>query len=228
MTLAIAMFGIDGLVLGTDSRVTGGEVGRADTSEKFLQVNRDTGVMTFGFASPGYEGISRLVEDVKRRRVELSRFSQIRDHAHGIFRETYGRFVSGQTVPAPEGSLGFILAGYDSVETNQFRIVSFMSPEFVPQEIIMPFFLTAQWHIAQYILLKVYFPEATVELLKDMAVFVIAETMSVHADVGGPMQLAIVDRAGGFQRLAEREIGQIITKNQTRFSRWRQIVQEAL
>ena len=54
MTLAMALRAYDGLVLATDSRATGGPQQSVDTSEKFLQVNRDVGVMTYGLAVPGY------------------------------------------------------------------------------------------------------------------------------------------------------------------------------
>ena len=67
MTLAMALRAIDGLVLAADSRVSGKD-GTADTSEKFMQVNRDIGVMTYGLAQPGNRGISRLEDKVGQNR----------------------------------------------------------------------------------------------------------------------------------------------------------------
>ena len=89
MTLAMALRAYDGLVLATDSRATGGPRLSVDTSEKFLQVNRDIGVMTYGLAGPGYTGISRLVEAVKSKREELTYFRPIADAAGDVFRGAY-------------------------------------------------------------------------------------------------------------------------------------------
>ena len=59
MTLAFALRGSDGLVLAADSRVTSAEF-TEDTSTKFLQINREIGVVTFGLAVVGFNAINRL------------------------------------------------------------------------------------------------------------------------------------------------------------------------
>jgi len=133
MTLAMALRAYDGLVLATDSRATGGAHQSVDTSEKFLQVNRDVGVMTYGLAVPGYAGISRLVETVKSKREELTYFKPIADEAGSIFQAVYNEWLGGEKqqgreVP-PDLKVGFILGGYDSA-ANQFKISHWESPEF--------------------------------------------------------------------------------------------------
>ncbi len=233
MTLAFALRGSDGLVVAADSRVTGSE-GTADTSVKFLQVNREVGVITYGLAEPGYLAITRLVDTVNRgssfppeRRIVY--FSDIAKTAEKIFKEEFNKFYEKikKTFPdiKPEDrslTLGFILAGYDSNETNQFKVLSFQWPKFEKEE--RPDVLAAQWHIAQYLLIKFYYPEMDVEQLKRLAVFFLVETEIVEPTVGGPFQVAVVTLEHGFQRLSEKEVRQLITENQLRFAKFRRVL----
>jgi hypothetical protein len=95
MTLAFALRGTNGLVLGADSRVTSFE-GTADTSTKFLQVNREVGVLTYGLAEVGYKAITQLVDKVNRtsdfigvKKKRIVHFSEIAELADGIFKQTF-------------------------------------------------------------------------------------------------------------------------------------------
>ena len=226
MTLAMALRAIDGLVLATDSRITG-KHGTADTSEKFLQVNRDIGVMTYGLAQPGYEGISQLVVEVTQNK--WAHFSKIADEAAVIFQNSCTSWLKRQKEERLCGVIGFILAGYDSLETNQFRIMHYeITPD--PER---PFrftkkafpgdLLAAQWHIARYLLTKLYYPEITVNELAGLAVFIIAETMTVEETVGGPIQMATVSQTVGFQRVHEQDVVRLLQSHQKQFAHFRQI-----
>ena len=226
MTLAIALRTINGLVLGADSRVT--SVGlindmptpiTRDVSEKFLQVNRDVGVLTYGLADPGYGGISRLVATAKQNPSgAFTTYSGISRNAASVFKEEYESWRLKQTSPilAP---VGFILAGYDSVESNKFRVTSYQSPDFTANESVPPAFLAGQWHVSQYLIQRLYSPELTVETVVDMAVFLFLETMCVEETVGGPIQLATVTLERGFQRLHEDDIQQVIRRLQRKIGR---------
>jgi len=234
MTLALALRGIDGLVVGTDSRVNSVEVDQSagqvrqvtrDTSEKFLQVNRDIGVMTYGLAEPGYSGISRLAEEAKRKR--FPSFQDIETAARAIFQTEFNNWVTSQPQPeiAAQGVVGFILAGYDSVHTNQFKVTSFQSAEgFQVKEIVIPTFLAAQYHIAHYLAGKLFYPEMMVEQLKQLAVFLMLETMSAEITVGGPIQLATVTLRNGFQRITEEEIHELIRTCQPKIQTTRKLL----
>jgi 20S proteasome alpha/beta subunit len=224
MTLAMALRAVDGLVLATDSRITG-RGGTADTSEKFLQVNRDIGVLTYGLAQPGYEGISQLVSEVNQNR--WAHFSKIAGEAARIFQNSYESWLAKQREKQFHGVVGFILAGYDNLETNQFRIMHYeITPD--PEQ---PFrkrsipgdLLAAQWHIARYLLTKFYYPEMTVSELAELAVFLIAETMIVEETVGGPIQMATVTQTAGFQRVHQQDIVCMLQSYQERFAHFNQI-----
>lgn len=236
MTLAMALQGSNGLVLSTDSRVSSVEVDPAtgqpkiitrDTSEKFLQVNRDIGVLTYGLAEPGYSGISRLVEEAKRQR--FPSFQAIENVAQGIFGTEFNSWVTRQPNPqlASQGVVGFILAGYDSVETNQFRVTSFRSSDgFRAEAVVNRTFLAAQFHIAQYLIHKLYYPEMTVEQLKELTVFLMLETMTAETTVGGPIQAATVTLRNGFQRVVEDEIHDLQEKCQAKIQAFRRVLLE--
>jgi 20S proteasome alpha/beta subunit len=217
MTLALALRGADGLVLATDSRVTGGAQRSADVSQKFLQVNRDLGVMTYGLAIPGYRGMARLVNEANppnQRR--LAYFSEISDLAANIFRAEFETWIAGLTPeerePVQGQSVGFILAGYDSNETSQFRILHWSSPTFESED--RADVLAAQWHISGFLSKLLYYPEISVAHLKRLAVLCLTETSAVEFSVGGPIQMATVTLAEGFKRIYEQEIQHVLLKNQ--------------
>jgi len=229
MTLAMALRAYDGLVLATDSRATRGPHPSDDTSEKFLQVNRDTAVMTYGLAVPGYTGISRLVETVKSRREELTSFRPIASAARSVFQAAHEEWVNaererGHDVPADQ-IVGFILSGYDSA-TNQFKISHWESPGFQEREYPEGDLLAAQWHVARLLMSKLFFPEISVEQLSELAVFLLVETAISEPAVGGPLQLATITLSQGFQRLHEKDINEILRRSQKPFCAFRKALLE--
>jgi 20S proteasome alpha/beta subunit len=228
MTLAMALRAYDGLVLATDSRATSGPRRFDDTSEKFLQVNRDIGVMTYGLAVPGYAGISRLVETVKSKRDELTYFRPIADVAGNIFRSAYNDWLKGEQqereIPA-DLKVGFILGGYDST-TNQFGISHWESPEFHERQFPEGDLVAAQWHISRFLVEKLFYPEMSVEKLRELAVFLLVETSISEPTVGGPLQLATITLSQGFQRLHEKDINEILRRSQKRFCLFHKILLE--
>lgn len=231
MTLALALRGSDGLVLASDSRVTSAE-GREDTSEKFLQVNRDTGVMTYGAAEPGYAGISSLVQETKAQPEDYSTFDTISEAAARIFRSRYESWEEQLELPELDRqqiSLGFVLGGYDHVK-NIFRVVRYSAADdFQPNEVRdTPTFAAAQWNIAQFLFDILYYREMTVEQLVDLAVMVLLETQSTEETVGGPIQLATVTLDKGFQRLHEEDIRPIVRRSQPRIARLRSALLSSL
>jgi hypothetical protein len=182
MTLAFALRGSNGLVLGADSRVTSFE-GTADTSTKFLQVNREVGVLTYGLAEVGYKAITELVDVVNRtsdfsgvRKKRIVHLSEITEKADGIFKQTFTDWIDDRRKnnidlqpDDPRLVTGFILGGFDLNETNQFKIFSWQSPHFQREE--RPDIIAAQWHISQYLVNHLYYFEMNVEQLKRLAVF---------------------------------------------------------
>lgn len=217
----MALRAADGLVLAADSRVSGGDPGSADVSQKFLQVNRDIGILTYGLAIPGERGMRRLIAEVNppyQRR--MAYFSDISDAARTVLKEEYDSWILN--LPAEDRPnvrhlrVGFILAGYDSHETNQFIILHLESPNFELQ--VRDDILAAQWHIAQYLSSLFYYREMTVDQLKQLIVLLLTETAAVEPTVGGPIQIATVSLSEGFKSLHDEEINRILKGNQDKHS----------
>lgn len=237
MTLAFALRGSNGLVLAADSRVSLAEGNTADTSIKFLQINREVGVVTYGLAVPGYHAITKLAEEVNRTLTfggvgsaperRMVYFSDIAKAGEKVFKaefdDFYASLTNGVENPIPKGDLrlqtGFILAGYDSNETNQFKILNWVSPDFKRSERID--ILAGQWPVSQYLENILYYHEMDVEQLKRLAIFLLVETETVAPSVGGALQVATITLENGFQRLNEQEIRKLICENQFRFAEFR-------
>jgi len=60
-------------------------------------------------------------------------------------------------------------------------------------------------------------------VLAELAIFVIAETMTVEETVGGPIQMAVITQAAGFQRVHQQDIICMLQSHQKRFARFNQI-----
>lgn len=239
MTLAFALRGSNGLVLGADSRMSG-PTGTADTSTKFLQVNREIGVLTYGLAEAGYTAINRLVDQVNaysdftgQSNQKIVHWSDIVKEAAKIFKDTFNekfseikKQIEEIKINDPRLSTGFILGGYDANESNQFKIVHFSSPDFKLEE--RADIIAAQWHVSQYLVNHFYYPEMDISQLKRLAAFMLIETETVSPSVGGQLKLATVTLQGGFQQLNEKDIQQLISENQPRFAKYRRILLDNL
>jgi len=238
MTLAFALRGSDGLVLGADSRASSSE-GSTDTSTKFMQINREIGIMTYGLAEVGYSAIERLVRELNKthefntvktqRIVHLTEISKL---AAEIFQDVFAEWIKKTSEKLnqelyPEDPLyevGFILGGYDANESNQFKILWWVSPDFKEEE--RGDIIAAQWHVSQYLSNLLYYPEMNVEQLKSLAVFLLTETELATPAVGGQFKIATVTLENGFQHLHDSEIQNINNENQPRHAKFLRILLE--
>lgn len=237
MTLAFALRGSNGLVLGADSRVSS-PFGSADTSTKFLQVNREIGILTYGLAEVGYKTINALIDEVNGYsdftttvKPRIVHFSEIAKKTQDICKKTYDEITSElkkkeSTLTDRELVTGFILSGYDANETNQFKIYHFESPSFEVDD--RPDIIAAQWHISQFLSNHFYYQEMDVEQLKRLAIFMLIETEMISTSVGGRLKIATVTLENGFQLLNEKEVQDIICENQARFAKYRRVLLENL
>lgn len=229
MTLALALRCSDGLVMATDSRITGGPRQSADISEKFLQVNRDVGVMTYGLAVPGYTGIRKLVEEAHRDPSTYTTMATITSKAQELFKSAYEQFLEqsrdaeGNLPPGLEDAIvGFIIGGYDGNDTAQFRIYSSDNKSDF-QMVEQPNIMAAQWHLAALLNDFLAFPGMSVRYGLKVAVALMILTSVYERTVGGPIHLATVTIQEGFTLLHERESAALLEEIQPWFS----IIKEA-
>lgn len=220
MTLAVTLRCSNGLVMASDSRVTGGPRKSADISEKFLQINRDVGVMTYGLAVPGYRGIRSLVEEVHQNPANYSTMEAITGRAQALFQESHQEFLEQNRQPdgllPPEiqqQMVGYIIAGYDGNDTAQFRIYLFESSNnFQLNE--QPDIMAAQWHLSKFLLSFLQYPGMSVRQGRKIAAILLILTSTFEPTVGGPIHLATVTIEEGFTLLHEREVASIVEEIQ--------------
>lgn len=222
MTLAMVFRCADGLVMVSDSRVSGGARGSADISEKFLQVNRDVGIMTYGLAVPGYQGIRSLVEDVRQDPGGYPTVSSITSRAETLFQQVYQSFLETQrqpdgTIPAEvsQGIVGYIIGGYDGNDTAKFVIYSCANQDsFQFQEQLGTWFMAAQWHLAAWLFPFLEYPGMSVDYGLKVCVILMILTTIVEPTVGGPIHIATVTIEEGFTLLHEREVAKLVQEVQ--------------
>lgn len=225
MTLAMAIRCSDGLVLATDSRATGGALGAADISEKFLQVNRDVGVMTYGLAVPGYRAIRRLVENVRASPGRYATMSAIVRRAKDVCTQTFRVFVARR--PQLQGEVvGFIVAGYDGNESGLFRVFHMDSTSgFIPSE--QPQIMAARWHLSSTLMRYLSFSGMSVRTGTNLAVLLMILTSTFDEAVGGPIRLATVTIDRGFMLMHEAQVQALIQDNQNRLAQMKMAWTEA-
>lgn len=219
MSLTIAIKAIDGLVLAADSRTTAGYTldgpKTRDNSIKLIQLNDNFGVLTYGLSDIGYTGVTSLRKKISRDNNPYTPLASILD----IGRQVFKKVSSGWDQRNPEikrrdKDVGFILAGYERGE-KEFKIINFQSPDFLPASVKSACFLAGQWHIAKFFIKRLYTRDMTIDLLKELAVFLLNATMTVEKTVGGAIRLAIINKSKGFQWVSEEKVNFITKKNKS-------------
>jgi len=228
--------------MGADSRVTGPD-GTADTSTKFLRINREVGILTYGGADVGHTAINHIVDEVNNyhdfgRGKRMVHFSEIQEKTEKVFKDTFDeklKLINDELKKNgkpeldssdPQLLTGIVLGGYDANETNQFKIVHWNSLDFKMET--RADIVAAQWHISQFLSNHFYYSEMDIEQLKRLAVFMLIETETVSTTVGGQLKLATVTLDQGFQLLNEKDIQSIIKESQPRFAKYRRILLDNL
>jgi 20S proteasome alpha/beta subunit len=210
VSLALALTAVDGLVLAADSRITEGYTldgpRTRDDSLKFLQLNDDWGVLTYGNAEIGNEGILSLQKAVSQNGSRFKSLQNLLDASKEIFHKTSSEWGKLNTeIARRDKDVGFILGGLDR-QTDSYLTYSLHSPEFEAKNHLSGCLLGGQWHIAKFFVSKFNWKSLTVEEMKMLVVLLLDITMSVDIQVGGPMRLATVTRQSAFQWIAEDEI----------------------
>jgi len=218
MTLAIALRCSNGLVMASDSRVTGGKRRSADISEKFLQINRDVGIMTYGLAVPGYRGIRSLVEEVRQNPANYPTMESITQRAQVLFQQCHQQFLDenrqpGGTIPPEieQGMVGYIIGGYDGNDTAQFRIyLAESANNFQIAEHTGSNLLAAQWHLSAFLLPFLEYDGMSVSHGRKIATTLLILTSQFEPTVGGLIHLATVTIEEGFTLLHERDVASTV------------------
>lgn len=207
----------DGLVLAADSRVTEGYTLRgpktSDNSVKFIQLKDNLGILTYGLSVIGYNGITALKEGI----VNDSNIKSVLEKCASVFKEVDSDWSKeNPQIKRHNNDVGFMLAGYEK-EEERFMIFNLQSPDYLPKGIEGGCLLAGQWHVAKYLVNKLYKSSMPVEALKDIAAFLLSATMSVEKTVGGAILLATITKSG-FRWASSEEVNSIMERNSV-FSR---------
>ncbi len=218
MSLTVALKGIDGLVLAADSRATKGYTlngpNTRDDSNKFIRLNDYCGALTYGLSNIGNAGITALRRAVAKDYNHSMSMDLILDKGVQIFKSVSSDWTKrNPEIKRMDKDVGFFLAGYERAEKD-FRIFNFQSPEFSPIRLGSGSLLAGQWHIAKFLIDKLYTDDMQIRRLKNLAVLLLSETMTVEKTVGGQIHLAAITKSKGFQWVSEEEIKSIIYKNE--------------
>ena len=218
MSLTIALKGTDGLVLAADSRVTKGYTldgpKTRDNSKKFIRLNDDCGVLTYGISDVGNSGITVLQQAILKYNNNHSSMSPILEKGIMVFKSVSSEWTrKNPEVKRRDKDVGFIIAGINRIEKG-FEIYNFQSPEFIPKRVGSGSLLAGQWHIAKFFVNRLYTENMRVDKLTELAALLLNETMAVEKTVGGAIRLATITNTKGFQWVLEAEVKSIIKKNE--------------
>lgn len=218
MSLTIALMGTDGLVLASDSRTTEGYTLAGpkirDDSVKFIQLNENWGVLTYGLSDIGQAGITALRGEISKHPDNLSLASVLEESTQIFSRVSSDWSGSNSEIGRRDKDVGFVIGGYDRKEKG-YRVFNFQSPDFLSNKLNGRCLLGGQWHIGKYLVRKFFTEDAKTDILKALAVFLLDATMTVEKTVGGAIRLATVTESKGFEWAQEDEMRRLLESNKT-------------
>ncbi len=229
MTLTVALIGRDGLVAATDSRGTFGDpretTAQNDTMQKLFGVTDCAVILAAGTA----ELAAQLMVEIQAKiAAEGARgVTRVMEITRETTRERYKEWFQGfqvqpiQGVPAPvRPNLQLIVCGYDQGDDGGFtqpRIYQLAAAfDFAPMLSSHGFALQGVPQYALYLLNRLYIQDSSSEELKALAAYVITETASQDGKVGGPAQMATMNRGGGCDILSPEQVEGIVRGNEQR------------
>lgn len=217
MTLIVALRGTDGTVIAADSRGTIGD-------PRGLTAINDTQVKLFklsNLCALGISGASELaaaVVDLLRGKITSDNIEGIDDimaATRQVARQSYDDWFQKFPLPERPGLL-LTLTGYNAGATGDSKTYLLTSSlDFAPQLLPSGNCLAGIVQYAVYLLHRFYDPGMSVEQLKRLAAYLIAETATQDPKVGGPIRMAVVRPVDGYQDIRDAEVAAIVAENET-------------
>lgn len=243
MTLTVCLVGQDGIVIATDSRGTFGDprgiTAQNDTITKIHVLGKvgvaiagheqahllleevlkaiETPVPTPQQAPPAIGAVSTPQTNIQDMGVTQV-MEKVREISRRKFDEWYSKFP---LVPNPMQSVArptiqFTIAGYDKEgERHVSKLYTLVSNfDFAPTRHAYGFALGGVVNYALYWLNRLYVPEMKTKKLKNLAAYVITETIAQDGKVGGPVQIATIEPNERPVKLTEVKVRHIIKDNE--------------
>ncbi|MFH2059857.1 MAG: hypothetical protein ABIJ59_13265 [Pseudomonadota bacterium] len=217
MSLTLALKGKNCVVLAADSRITKGYTLEGpktkDDSIKFVKINNYFGAMTYGLSDIGNRGIAALKEKISGSSSPAISYKDILKAGLDIFvAKNIDWSQKNPQIPRKERDVGFIIGGYDEDE-KEFQIFNLESPEFKAKKLLSGCLLAGQWHVAKFFTNLLFKPDLPNNILIDLVVLLLNETMTVEKTVGGEINLAIITQSKGFEWISKDKINTHIKNN---------------
>ncbi len=221
MSLTLFLRAPEGIVMAADSRVTEGYTLEGpktrDDSVKFIQLDKDAGVMTHGLYDIGSRGINALKKYIDNSGSKSLPVAETVNEGKRIFSQISAEWtVNNSATTRRDNDVGFVIGSHDRKELS-FKVYCLESPEFNPRLIAGNLFLAGQWQIARFLLTKFNFSKTSISALKKMAAISIFATASIDKTVGIPVRMATITGEQGFQWVQDREM-ELLSKYNGAFS----------
>lgn len=217
MSLVIIFKAHDAIIIAGDSRGTIGDprglTAISDVHRKIFRLSSHVGVGVVGAAELG----SALLDQMETRLSSANSIylddvlTTFRSHVRNTFNEWFQKFP----IEKRQGIL-FALGGYrsigDQLEPMIYMIAS--QTDFAPHLFTKGSCMIGVPQYATYLSNRFYDPQMSSEEAAILAVYLISETASQDPKVGGPIKVAIIMPDSGYRELEDREIADILKKNE--------------
>lgn len=202
MTLVIGIIAKDGIVLASDSRMTG-SITMNDTVRKVLKLDDHNALGVAGDGTLGIHFMETITDDLTFEKGIVNLVEQIRLKG----KEKFDDYFEHQE-PKDRPGLTFLIAGYTkSGEPRLYELSS--NDNFVPRPSSTGFDCTGVPYFAEYLLNRFYEKEINVKQAEVLAAFCIMETSSQARGVGGDIKIASFSPTKVYTELTLAQIGEI-------------------
>ena len=219
VTLVVALRGASGLVLAADSRGTIGDprglTAINDSQNKLLQLSKFCGVGLSGASELGAKVFDELQTGVAASGAEY--VDDILGESRNLLRQRYDDWFSKFDLDK-RPALMFTIVGYHRLGDGTLIPRTYMLSsqiDFAPQLFGNGNCLMGVPQYAIYLMHRFFDPDMTIEALARLAVYLITETATQDPKVGGPVQVASITQADGFQLIPADAVNEIIQQNDT-------------
>jgi len=211
MTLVVAANGEDFIVLCSDSRGTkvdnAGNRTQVNNVVKLYKITERTGILLFGTTDQAVYLLQKFQKAITNKQEGVTKIAE--KFSKFCFKE-YEKFynLSGFEVPF----FGFIIAGLDK-EGSKFipKSYNFGSYNaFLMGASPLNYTTNGKNNIADYLLIKHYQDNMNLDDLCGLIGYVFQETKEIDGDVGGDLQMAIINVIG-FRKTKTQDIEKFVT-----------------
>jgi 20S proteasome alpha/beta subunit len=213
-------------VLACDSRGTFGDprgvTAQNDSQIKLFRLTNRVGIMVAGVGELGATVVQRLQSQLTAPKAGIDEVLPKVSASMASMFDQWFPFEKFQVQPLEQGEavrpdVACILAGFPTVgrpKEKEAEIYSLLSPlNFAPLLHNYGFALSGVAQYALYLMNRIYRTDITLDNAIAIAHYVITETATQDGKVGGPVRMATIDPARGFQELPPGQMAQLPSRD---------------